>query len=162
MAEKDQLGIDDVLRTLAGEGAPARPQAPEASPVEPTLHSSGSAIEDLGRVAGPSAGLRELAYAAARAADESREAAAKASVLKQELLSRMQSEGIKEIPMNDRNPVKITERKDKSKTLKALKALKLDGWDEAKAKQVWDALPTTPKPDVEIPMPRIEPPEEPE
>lgn len=162
MSEK-KLGIDDVLRTLSGEGGPTPSEPPQASPVESTIRSTGSVIEDLGRIAGPSAGLRELAYEAARAADESRAAGAKASVLKQELLARMQKEKIKEVQLNDRNPIKIGESRDKAKTLKALKEIEgVEGWDEDKAKEIWAALPVTKKPTVEIPMPRIEPPEEPE
>lgn len=159
MPEKPELGIGDVLRSMAGEGGP-RSDPPEPSPVEDKVVTTGNVVDDLARLGEPTPELVDLANRAARAADESREAGAKASLLKQELLTAMKQTKTGAVELNDRT-IKLTTRKSKSKTLTAMKAIKgVEGWNADKAQEVWDKLPTSLKTDLEIPMPRINPPEE--
>lgn len=160
MSEKPSIDISDVLRAMAGGGGPS-PSEPEASPVESTVLSTGSVIDDLGGLVGPTPELLDLAHNAAHAQDEAQEANAKASVLKAALHEAMLAQKLTEVPMNDREPVKLGTRNERAKTLTALKEVEgVEHWNAKKAQEVWDKLPVKSKPKLEIPMPRIVAPDE--
>jgi hypothetical protein len=140
----DDKAIQGVMDALGGKDAKAG-----AGPGPDTVSTTGNAIEDLGAVVKTevSQDLQALAFEAAIAADESREAGAKAKELKAELDTEMKAAGIAEIEMPDRDPIAYKVSKSKDKTLTALKKkasaeAKADGHDEkhaAKAAKIlWD------------------------
>jgi hypothetical protein len=152
MSSKPAPSIGDVLRTMAGDPAPARDST--APPVE-------------GPVTIPQAGVSEdlllLAEQVAQATDEAREAQAKASVFKAELTEKMKAGQVEQIQLADRPPIKFVTKNERQKTMKALKALKLgegeEWWTEERAQRVWKALPTVPKRSLDIPPPGVDEPD---
>lgn len=89
---------------------------------------------------------------AVRAADEARDAETKAKALKDELLLAMRAEGITEIPMLDRTPVKIDSGKECRAPSRGILEAHLT---PEQVKQVWDA---TEKPYERLSIPKPEAP----
>jgi hypothetical protein len=99
--------------------------------------------------------LLATAAAAALAADQSREASAKAKCLKADLEEAMKEKGVEHIQLADRL-IAFKTTNSKSKTLGAIK--KILGEDEGK--KLWDALPTPQRTSLDIPAPKIDEPGE--
>ena len=92
----------------------------------------------------------ELAQSAAKAADESREAGAKARVLKADLEELLKARKLTGVTLNDR-VIAFKTTNSKQKTMKALKQVLGD----APGKKLWDALPTVPSTSLDIPPPTV-------
>lgn len=169
--------IENVLAALGGSGKQKKGTGPVAS----EILASGSAVEDLGGLVTANEGVPQevlaLAQQAALAADESREAGAKAKALKAELELAMQTAKVAEIALEDRDPITFVTKVVKSKALKALKTKMAEearasamvedkGADtavaeaeaQAKAKTLWDTFwglfPRLPSTSLNIPNPR--------
>lgn len=95
------------------------------------------------------------ASAAALAADQSREASAKAKCLKADLEDAMKEKGLESIQLADRL-ISFKVRNNRQKTLGAMK--KILGEDEGK--KLWDALPTPSSESLDIPAPMLDEPGE--
>jgi len=151
---------DDNIQAALDALGGARQQKTGTGPVESTLVSSGDAIEDLGKLvernAGVPQGVLALASRAAQAADESREAAAKAKMLKAELSEAMKSAEVDRIEMEDRQPIKWKTKNDRQVSRKAI----IGVIGEDAGQKLWGRLPSPPKTYLDIPTREIPDPEQ--
>jgi hypothetical protein len=99
--------------------------------------------------------LLKLATAAAKAADESREASAKARALKADLEDALNEKQLPGVTLPDR-VISFKTTNSKQKTMKAMKQVLGD----AAGKKLWDALPTVPSTKLDIPAPKVDEPGE--
>jgi hypothetical protein len=177
----DTHNVESALAALGGATKTG------AGPVESEVVTSGEVVEDLGALVEANEGVPQellvLALQAALATDESREAGARAKVLKAELEEAMSAAGVTEVTLDDRDPIAFSTTAEKVKTLTALKqrmaeeavsALAEDADEKAKtaatvkaqaqAKSVWSdfwgRFPTLPKTSLGIPKPREPEPDE--
>jgi hypothetical protein len=97
--------------------------------------------------------LLKLATIAARAADESRAASAKAKALKADLEDAMNEKKVTALQLQDRK-ITFTTKNSKQKTMKAMKQILGD----AAGKKLWDNLPTVPSTSLDIPKPQVDEP----
>jgi len=153
----DNGNLQAALDALGG----AHQQKKEGTgPIEPTLVSSGSAVEDLGKLvernAGVPQGVLAMAARAAQAADEAREADAKAKMLKAELTEAMKAAEVKKIHMEDRQPIAFKTKSDRQTTRKAI----IGVIGEEVGTKLWANLPTPTKVYLDIPKREVDDPEQ--
>jgi hypothetical protein len=101
----------------------------------------------------PKTELREIALAAAKAADEARDVGTKASELKKVLFDAMKKAGTTEVAMPDRGPIRIKTIKRPQQTLGVLK----EALGDAEANRIWSLFPRVEHEELDIPKPNAEP-----
>jgi hypothetical protein len=111
----------------------------------------GDVLGTLGRHQGPPETLLELAESAAEAADEVREAKAKAEALKTELDEALKAANRTEITLSDRRVISYKLRKER----RCGRGTLVEIMGEEKGKETWSKVPQIEKPYLDIP--KLEP-----
>ena len=145
------MGENENLQAALDALGGAQQQKTGTGPAEATVLSSGDVVEDLGKLIerneGVPQGVLALAARAAEAADESREAGAKAKALKAELTEAMKSAEIDKIHMEDRRPISWKTTSDRQTTRTAI----IGVIGEEVGKKLWSNLPKPSKITLDIP-----------